>query len=79
MSSKNIYIILYIVVFFWVGGWAFLMFRYPKFFADFNARFGLRMFSSPKHLPENSESSNDSCWCFRRQFDRVADIRIEVV
>jgi hypothetical protein len=50
MSSKNIYIIFYIAAFFWVGGWGFLMFRYPKFFADFNARFGFKMFSSPKYI-----------------------------
>jgi hypothetical protein len=28
----------------------FLMFRYPRFFADLNARFGFRMFSSPKYI-----------------------------
>ena len=50
MSSKKAYVIFYIVGFFWVGGWGFLMFRYPKFFADFNARFGFKMFSSPKHI-----------------------------
>jgi hypothetical protein len=26
------------------------MFRYPKLFADFNARFGFKMFSSPKDI-----------------------------
>ena len=49
MHSKSIYIIFSIVGVFWVGGWGFLMFRYPKFFADFNARFGFKMFSSPKY------------------------------
>jgi hypothetical protein len=50
MSSKNVYVIFYIVGFFWVGGWGFLMFRYPKLFADFNARFGFKRFSSPKYI-----------------------------
>jgi hypothetical protein len=50
MSSKSIYLIFNIVGFFWVGGWGFLMFRYPRFFADLNARFGLKMFSSPKYI-----------------------------
>jgi hypothetical protein len=50
MHSKSIYIIFNIVGVFWVGGWGFLMFRYPKFFADFNARFGFKMFSSPKDI-----------------------------
>jgi hypothetical protein len=50
MHSKSVYIIFYIVGFFWVGGWGFVMFRYPKFFTDFNARFGFKMFSSPKYI-----------------------------
>jgi hypothetical protein len=50
MHSRSIYILFNIVGFFWVGGWGFLMFRYPKFFADLNARFGLKMFSSPKYI-----------------------------
>jgi hypothetical protein len=50
MHSKGIYIVLNIVGFFWVGGGGFLMFRYPKFFADFNPRFGLKRFSSPKYI-----------------------------
>jgi hypothetical protein len=50
MHSKGIYIIFNIVGVFWVGGGDSLMFRYPKFFADFNARFGFKMFSSPKYI-----------------------------
>jgi hypothetical protein len=50
MSSKSIYVIFNIVGFFWVGGGGFLMFRYPRFFADLNARFGFKMFSSPKYI-----------------------------
>jgi hypothetical protein len=50
MHSKKIYIIFNIFAFFWVGGWGFLVFRYPKFFADLNARFGLKRFSSPKYI-----------------------------
>jgi hypothetical protein len=50
MHSKNIFIIFNIVAFFGVGGWGFLMFRYPRFFANFNARFGFKMFSSPRYI-----------------------------
>jgi hypothetical protein len=50
MQSKVIYILFNIVGVLWVGGWGFMMFRYPKFFADLNARFGFKMFSSPKHI-----------------------------
>ena len=50
MHSKNIYILFNIVAVFWVGGWGFLVFRYPKVFADLNARFGFKMFSSPKYI-----------------------------
>jgi hypothetical protein len=28
----------------------FVMFRYAKFFADLNARFGFKVFSSPKYI-----------------------------
>jgi hypothetical protein len=34
----------------WVGGWGFLMFRYPDFFAKINARFGLKIGTSPKFI-----------------------------
>lgn len=34
----------------WVGGWGFVMYRYPEFFAKINARFGLKAFASPKHI-----------------------------
>jgi hypothetical protein len=50
MHSKSIYIFFNIFGVFWVGGWGFIMFRYPKFFADLNARFGFKMFSSPKYI-----------------------------
>jgi hypothetical protein len=50
MNSKGVYIIFNIAGFFWVGGWGFLIFRYPKFFGDLNTRFGFKMFSSPKYI-----------------------------
>jgi len=50
MSPKNIRIIFTFVGVFWVGGWGYLMFRYPEFFAKFNARFGFSMFASPKFI-----------------------------
>jgi hypothetical protein len=50
MSSKNIYVIFNIVGFFWVGGWGLLMFRYPKFFRDLNARFGFKKSYSPRYI-----------------------------
>lgn len=34
----------------WVGGWGFVMFRYPEFFAKLNARFGYHTFASPKYV-----------------------------
>jgi hypothetical protein len=34
----------------WVGGWGYVMFRYPEFFARINARFGLKAFGSPKFI-----------------------------
>jgi hypothetical protein len=34
----------------WVGGWGFLMYRYPGAFARLNARLGLKAFSSPKYI-----------------------------
>jgi hypothetical protein len=34
----------------WVGGWGFLMFRYPEFFAKMNARFGWTAFATPKGI-----------------------------
>lgn len=34
----------------WVGGWGFIMFRYPEFFAKLNARFGYHTFATPKYV-----------------------------
>lgn len=50
MHSKTTYIIFNIVGFCWVGGGGFLMFRYPTFFANLNARFGFKRFSLPKYI-----------------------------
>ena len=50
MRPENIRIIFTIVGVFWVGGWGYLMFRYPEFFAKINARFGFSMFASPKSI-----------------------------
>jgi hypothetical protein len=50
MSTKGTYIALNIVGVLWVGGWGFLMFRYPKTFADWNARFRFWKFTSPKYI-----------------------------
>jgi hypothetical protein len=50
MSLKSIYIVFNIVGLVLIGGSGFLMYRYPRFFADLNARFGFRRFSTPKHI-----------------------------
>jgi hypothetical protein len=50
MSPRNIHIVFTIFAVFWVGGWGFLMFRYPEFFAKINARFGFRKFTSPRAI-----------------------------
>lgn len=34
----------------WVGGWGWLMYRYPEFFAKVNARFGFKQFTGPKYI-----------------------------
>ena len=34
----------------WVGGWGFLMFRYPELFARIHARFGMKWLSGPKYI-----------------------------
>jgi hypothetical protein len=34
----------------WVGGWGYLMFRFPEFFGKMNARVGLKFMMSPKAL-----------------------------
>jgi hypothetical protein len=34
----------------WVGGWGFIMFRYPQFFARINARFGMHRMSGAKYV-----------------------------
>jgi hypothetical protein len=47
MSPRNIFMIFAVA---WVGGWGFLMFRYPGFFAKINARFGFNIGTSPKFI-----------------------------
>lgn len=34
----------------WVGGWGFAFYRYPKFLAERNRRFGRSMFATPKYM-----------------------------
>jgi hypothetical protein len=34
----------------WVGGWGFLMYRYPEVFARVNVRFGLKSAANPKFI-----------------------------
>jgi hypothetical protein len=34
----------------WVGGWGFLFFRYPEFFARVNVRFGFKSAMNPKFI-----------------------------
>jgi hypothetical protein len=50
MSPRNIHIVFTICAVVWVGGWGFLMFLYPEFFATINARFGFRKFTSPRGI-----------------------------
>jgi hypothetical protein len=50
MSPKDIRIMFAIVAPCWVGGWGYLMFRYPEFFAKINSRWGLSAFASPKSI-----------------------------
>jgi hypothetical protein len=47
MSPRDIFTILAVV---WVGGWGFLMFRYPEFFAKINDRFGFKIGTSAKFI-----------------------------
>jgi hypothetical protein len=50
MSPKKINDIFAVVSVIWVGGWGFLMFRYPETFAKINARFGANIFATPKFM-----------------------------
>ncbi len=50
MDQRNARIIFDIFAVFWVGGWGYLTFRYPEVFAKINARFGFRIFASPKFI-----------------------------
>jgi hypothetical protein len=50
MSSKKINDIFAVVSVIWAGGWGYLMFRYPEMFAKINARFGFKMFATPKFI-----------------------------
>jgi len=34
----------------WVGGWGFIMLRYPEFFARINARFGMQWLSGSRYI-----------------------------
>jgi len=34
----------------WVGGWGFIIFHYPEFFARINDRFGMQWLSGSKYL-----------------------------
>jgi len=34
----------------WVGGWGFIMFRDPEFFARINARFGMQWLSGSRYI-----------------------------
>jgi hypothetical protein len=34
----------------WVGGWGFLMYRYPEAFAGVNVRFGFNYATNPKFI-----------------------------
>jgi hypothetical protein len=34
----------------WVGGWGFVMLRYPEFFARINARFGVKTLAGSKYI-----------------------------
>jgi hypothetical protein len=47
MNPRNIFMIFAVA---WVGGWGFVMFRYPELFAKINARFGLKIGTSPRFI-----------------------------
>jgi hypothetical protein len=34
----------------WVGGWGFIVYRHPEFFAKLNARFGAKWASGPRFI-----------------------------
>ena len=34
----------------WVGGWGFLAYRYPEFFARVNARYGVKWLAGPRFI-----------------------------
>jgi hypothetical protein len=50
MNPRDIRIAVAIPGVIWLGGWGFLYFRHPEFFAKFNRRFGFVKLSSPKYL-----------------------------
>jgi hypothetical protein len=50
MSARTFQIVFTAAGVLWVGGWGYLMFRYPEYFAKLNARWGLRVFSTPKGI-----------------------------
>ena len=39
----------------WVGGWGFLMSRYPQSFARINALFGMTWLSGSKYIPRTKK------------------------
>jgi hypothetical protein len=46
-QSRIIFIIVGVL---WVGGWGFLMYRYPEAFARVNVRFGIKSATNPKFI-----------------------------
>ncbi|MGF7182341.1 hypothetical protein [Tunturiibacter psychrotolerans] len=50
MQSPHLEAIFTAVGVIWVGGWGFLMFRRPEFFARINVRFGMKWLSGPKYI-----------------------------
>lgn len=47
-DTQQLQVMFTLVTVAWVGGWGFIFFRYPDFFARFNARFGLHRFAAPQ-------------------------------
>ena len=50
MSPQKFKVLFTIFAVVWVGGWGWLAYRYPEFFAKVNARFGFKQFTGPRYI-----------------------------
>lgn len=50
MDSRHFRVLFEVFACFCVGGWGFLAYRYPEFFARMNVRFGAKWASGPRFI-----------------------------